>query len=262
MTGQTDTEAIDTAFSRLSHLALARAEVFGLLAFAFFDPNEEFVDQIINGSYISEIHGYFQDLGNRRIPSNEAREAFAPLKAAQMELAQQNKDQVLRDMKVEYARLFIGPGHAAVPPYETFYGGKTKGVAPLLMVSPEALSVEAAYREAGVAMSSDLREPPDHFATECEFLYYLCKKESDCWAEDNNSEALKWRRQQLAFIDGHLGRWSVQFCEDIETASHHPFYRAIARLARTIIQIEGSDSIDSENKPDVGKPRPENKTSE
>ncbi len=253
MTNETNPEAIDNAFSRLAQVALARANVFGLLAFAFFDPNDEFVGQLISGSYVSEIHGYFQDLANRQISSDEARTAFAPLKKAQAELAQSKPDELLRAMKVEYARLFIGPGHAAVPPYETFYGPRGKDNSPLLMVSPEAMAVEAAYREAGVAISSDLREPPDHFATECEFLYYLCKIESDSWAEGNNEDAKKWRRHQLAFIDGHFARWGVQFCRDVETVSRHPFYQAIAHLGQTIIHIEGSDSIESENKPDLAR---------
>lgn len=256
MTELSNPEAIDAAFSKLAHVALARANIFGLLAFAFFDPTEEFVGQLIDGSYVSELHGYFRDLTNRPISNGEAREAFEPIKSVQADLARREMYDLLRELKVEYARLFIGPGQAAVPPYETIYGRKAKDISPLLMVSPEALAVEAAYKEAGVAISSELREPPDHFATECEFLYYLCGKESDSWMEGNNKEALVWRRKQLAFIDGHLGRWGVQFCQDVEAESHHPFYKAIAHFTKTIIQIEGSDSIESENKPDMGKPQP------
>lgn len=246
MAAQPKSEAANTAFSKLSYLALARSRVFGLLAIAFFDPNADLVDQVLSGSYFSELHAYFHDLSIRQ---PDAMQALDALKSYQAGLTGTEPDELLKTLKVEYARLFIGPGPMLVPPYETFYGQKTKDSAPMIMVSPEAMAVENAYRESGLAISNDLREPPDHFATEAEFLYYACKKESDAWAAGENSVAKKWRRRELAFIDGHLGQWGRQFCQDVEKQTWHLFYAAIAHFAETFIMLEGSDAF--ENSPET-----------
>jgi TorA maturation chaperone TorD len=237
---ETKTKASDVAFEKLAQISLARSNVFGLLAFAFFDPTPDFVQQIIDNSFISELNGYFKDLTARQ-PS--VMQALDPLKERQAELSGMDADELLHQIRMEYARLFIGPSHMVVPPYETFYGSKNSQGGTLLMVSPTAMAVENAYREAGVNLSSDLREPPDHFATEMEFLYYLCKQESDAWAAGKNAMAKKWRRKQLAFLDGHLAKWGCEFCQAVEAQSTHPFYRAVAHFGEAFIQLEGSDAI-------------------
>lgn len=237
---QSKTKASDIAFEKLSQISLARSNVFGLLAFAFFDPTPDFVQQVIDHSFVSELNGYFKDLTLRQ-PSVML--ALDPLKECQPELSSMDAGELLHELKMEYARLFIGPSHMVVPPYETFYGPRNSQGAALLMVSQAAIAVENAYREAGVIVSKDLREPPDHFATEMEFLYFLCKQESDAWAMGKNAAAKKWRRRQLAFLDGHVAKWGCEFCQAVKTESIHPFYRSIAHFGEAFIQLEGSDAI-------------------
>lgn len=240
MVVQTKPDAADAAFSKLAFLTMARANVFRLLAFAFYDPTLEFIQQLVSGSYISELHGYYSDLVTHH---NGGIEALERLKEYQSSLSGRATTELLKELKVEYARLFIGPGHPAVQPYETFYYEKLKGDSqPLLMVSPAAMAVEKAYREAGIAMSKELREPPDHFAVELEFLFYLSKKESDAWAEGDNDAANKWHRCELAFIDGHLGRWGQRFCSKVQKESLHPFYRSISYFAGTLLKLVSSNT--------------------
>jgi len=134
-------------------------------------------------------------------------------------------DDLLHELKVEYARLLIGPGRMLVPPYETLYAPKAKERNLLLMVSPESLAVERAYCEAGVAISNGLREPPDHFAAGAEFVCSLSKKEAEAGAASDNTSAKIWRWSELTFPDEHLGKWGCRFCHQVETESHHPFNR-------------------------------------
>jgi TorA maturation chaperone TorD len=244
---QTKPDAADAAFSKLAFIAMARANVFRLLAFTFYDPTLEFVQQLVSGSYISELHGYYSDLVTHH---NGGIEALEPLKEYQPSLSVRDPSELLKEVKVEYARLFIGPGNVAVQPYETFYDERlTSESQPLLMVSPAAITVEKAYREAGLAMSKV--EPPDHFAVELEFLFYLSKKESDSWAAGDNADAKNWRRRELAFMDGHLGKWGQRFCSKVETESLHPFYCSIAYFARILLRLEGSNAVTS----DVDQPQ-------
>jgi putative dimethyl sulfoxide reductase chaperone len=239
MTVQTNIDAESVAFSKLALISMARANVFRLLASFFYDPTQEVVEQLISGSYISELNGYYNDLVSFH---HSGVDALEPLKKYHGSLSTFDLDEMLKELKVEYARLFIGPGTPVAQPYETFYNeNMTSESQPLLMISPAAMAVEKAYRDAGVEMSKQLREPPDHFAVELEFLYFLSKKESDSWTEGNIDAANKWRRTQLAFIDGHLGCWSESFCNKIREESTHPFYRALAYFSDILLKLEGSN---------------------
>lgn len=241
MTEATKIDAAKSAFSNLSFLALARANIYRLLADAFYNPSPEFVHNLISGAYLSELNGYQSDLLKHQ---NGGNEPLDELKKYITSLAGADVDETLKEMKVEYARLFIGPGKPAVQPYETFYDKRMSPLTqPLLMVSPAAMAVEKIYRQAGVAMSHDLQEPSDHFAVELEFLFFLSKKESDAWAEGDNKNGNEWHRQELAFIDGHLGVWGLEFCDLVIKASTHPFYRALCHFARTFIYQSASHSL-------------------
>lgn len=239
--------------TRLAMVARARADVFCQLTTAFFDPTRDLVEQLADGSFSASFITSFQDLMNRDISAEAVFHAVRPLRSFQTTLSRGAEDDLLHELNREYTRLFIGPGRAVVPPYETFYNPKATE-SPLLMVSREAKAVESAYREAGVAVAGDLREPADHFATECEFIYYLAQKEADSWSEDNAANALAWRRRQLAFLETHLGRWGGQFCHRVLSESSHPFYQSCAHLGKYIVELEGCDSAHSPNKPDLGKP--------
>lgn len=233
-------QAADIAFEKLAQISLARSNIFGLLAFAFFDPTPNFVQQIGDHTYFSELNGYFKDL---TVKDPSVMQALEPLKEYLAELTNLLPEELLHELKIEYARLFIGPGPMVVPPFETFYGSAKKNQQVLLMVSPAAMAVENAYLEAGVAVPQNRREPPDHFATEMEFLYFLSKQESDAWATGKNAAAKKWRRRELAFLDGHLAKWGCEFCRAVKEQSLHPFYRAIAHFGEAFLQLEGSDAI-------------------
>ena len=240
---QTNPDAPDAAFSKLSFLAMARANVFRLLALAFYDPTPEFIQQFVSGAYVSELHGYYSDLVSHH---NTNVDALDPLKKYQAGLSTSDPAELLKEFKVEYARLFIGPGTPVVQPYETFYRENRNAEGqPLLIVSPEALAVEKAYLEAGLAMSEEKRDPPDHFAVELEFLFYLSRKESDAWTQADNEAAKKWRRRELAFFEEHLGSWGRRFCNKVQTESDHPFYRSIASFAGILLELEGSYTLKS-----------------
>ena len=236
-------DAAGAAFKKLSFLALARYNLFQLLASTFYDPTPDFVQQLINGSFLAELQGYFSDLISHHAVGMEA---LDPLRAYQAKLSSTDPASLLSELKVEYVRLFLGPGRPVVQPYETFYDEASAGSGkPLLIVSPAAMEVEKVYLEAGLVMITGRREPPDFFPIELEFLYYLCKKESDSWAAGDHIEAKKWRRRELMFIDGHLGKWGPQFCRKVENEARQPFYLAMAHFTRSLLLMKGSNLVEN-----------------
>lgn len=210
--------------------ASARANAFGLLALAFLDPDEELVQRLAGGSFVATLETATGELA-----------ALESLRAVQASFAESDPAASLKALKVEYARLFIGPGRAVVSPYETIYDSQAKAVRPLLMVSPAAVAVEQAYREAGVALAGGLSEPPDHFATEAEFLYYLGQKEAECWAAGAEAGAREWRRKGTSFLIDHLGGWGREFCRLVAAQSGHPFYSSVAHFAATFLALGEND---------------------
>ena len=247
MTTDQNSKSGKTDYQNLVQIAGARARLFGLLAVAFFDPTADLVEQIINGDLFLELKANFKALENRSNLPQFSQESFSLFAKHQDAFSKQDASELLHELKIEFARLFIGPGRAAVPPFETFYKKMSKESQPLLMVSPEAIAVQAAYREAGIAVSQDLQEPPDHFATECEFVYFLCNQEANGWEMGDVETAKQWRRHQLEFLSAHLGRWGAQFCADVEAESSHVFYQAIGQFGHFLMQIEGRDIPQSSN---------------
>lgn len=215
---------MNQAFEDLAASASARANAFGLLALAFLDPDGELVQRLVDGSFLATLESAAGE------PA-----ALESLRAVQASFAGSDPAASLKALKMEYARLFIGPGRAVVSPYETIYDSQARDVRPLLMVSPAAVAVEQAYREAGVALAAGLAQPPDHFATEAEFLYYLGQKEAECWVAGAEAGAREWRRKATSFMTGHLGGWGREFCRLVEAQSCHPFYSAVAHFAAAFL---------------------------
>lgn len=134
--------------------------------------------------------------------------------------------EALRTLEIAYNRLFVGPRRPLAPPYESLYrdpGG--------LVMGPSAQAVQACYTEAGIALTPDYRDLPDHVAVELGFMAYLAAEE----AEAEGEQAGRWRERQSAFLRQHLAAWLPAFCERVRAASQHPFYLAVADLAQAFM---------------------------
>ncbi len=234
MTAHSEQDAAQNAFAKLANIAQNRASVYHLLTLLFRDPTPELAEYLLSGKLYQEAQDLVQWLD---ADASIFDKAFAALTQATTENKGQNLDDILRGLKVEYARLFIGPGPALVSPYQTIYCDPPHPDGSVVMMGQSAARVKKAYQEAGLTVASDYREPPDHIAVEFEFLYYLCKRESDAWQEDNNA-ARKWRSLERRFIDENLGKWALEFCRQVTEVSQIGFYVAVALLADTFIRME------------------------
>lgn len=228
-------DAAALAFENLSHVALHRASLASLLANGFADPTLELVNNLLNGELHGEAKASVAWLG---VDSGHFAAALGALEHFAAEYADSDPESLLHDLKVEYARLFIGPPTAAVPPYESLYLDPLDDNGQRLLMGASARAVQKAYDEAGLHMVAELREPPDHISAEFEFFYYLCKKESETWQREANDESKKWRRRERAFAEEHLGKWGVTFCRQVAEKSQSGFYTSLASLAAIFIQIE------------------------
>ncbi len=128
----------------------------------------------------------------------------------------------------EYTRLFIGPYRLPCPPWESVYTSPKR-----LMMQEAAAQVLAIYREAGLVVSTaDVL--PDHIGVELNFLGVLLQKTH--LETDQKDHYLDMTGK---FLAGHLLRWVPEFTRDMENAAETPFYKAVAKATRNIIEFIG-----------------------
>jgi putative dimethyl sulfoxide reductase chaperone len=137
------------------------------------------------------------------------------------------------DLRVEYARLFIGPFELPAPPYESVY---RDGSGRLLM-GQSTLEVRRSYHEEGLDLSDTVRDLPDHVIAEMEFMSHLCETES-CLRIANRSEAEAYLGKQEYFLSEHLTKWIPEFTKAICSSTTEEFYRLLAQLANDFISLD------------------------
>ena len=120
--------------------------------------------------------------------------ALATLAEAASQAAAAGSEPALGDLRVEYARLFTGPGRTAVMCYASEYLD-ARAEAPGGSTGARLTYAEAAYRRGGRRRSQRrVGDLPDHMTTELEFLFHLCRREEAAWAADDGDEAARLRR--------------------------------------------------------------------
>ncbi len=127
------------------------------------------------------------------------------------------------ELRVEYAKLFVGPFELLAPPYGSVYledGGRVMG--------DSTMKVIAEYQKEGLAGSDDYKDLPDHIAVEMEFMSYLFYKEREAMQKSDLDTARQYIEKQECFLDTYLRPWVPLFCEKIKEGTGNSFYSALA----------------------------------
>ena len=228
-------EAATQAFEQLAEISAGRGGIYRILAEAFRDPNELTVKGLVDGTSAQSIDRSLDWLGTDRSIYDEA---IGLVRRIGDQAAGGDPAKILQGLKVEYARLFIGPPRAVVQPYASMHVAAAPSKERLLNIGGSVRTVEQMYRDAGVQVTTALREPPDHISTELEFLFYLCGKEQTAWSEGDNEDAREWRRREREFVDEHLKDWGLKFFEAVAVAAAPDFYNAMASLGSVFLRME------------------------
>ncbi|MGC8593411.1 MAG: TorD/DmsD family molecular chaperone [Nitrososphaeria archaeon] len=138
---------------------------------------------------------------------------------------------LIDELEIEYNRLFVGPGHVLCPPYESVYRKDRPPLERGLVMGPSAVDVQRRYLEAGLQMSKDYKDLPDHIAVELEFMHYLCLKE----AEERNE---KWIKMQMDFLRMHIKPWYREFVRCIKKHTKSEFYLTLAEELEKFLEEE------------------------
>lgn len=135
----------------------------------------------------------------------------------------------LTPLKVDHARLFVGPFALLAAPYSTVYLDGRREV-----MGESTLAAIEQYREAGLVMSENFKDAPDHIAVELEFMYFLLLRYLE------TGDIRFWQKQQY-FLSAHLGRWACEFAAVLLARAASRFYKNLAIITGEFIRRELQD---------------------
>ena len=134
-------------------------------------------------------------------------------------------------LSLDFSRLFLGPYQLHAPPYGSVYLDDERQI-----MGDSTLDVKNKYREEGVDVSADFRDPPDHIAAELEFMYLLIFKEIQALENSDVDTTIDYLEKQRAFLNEHLGAWVSEFAAFVEEKAETGFYRNLARVTKVFIE--------------------------
>ena len=212
----------------------ARAAAWELAALSLRYPGAELAGAAAGGEGDEAASEILAALGlPAEVPAAAGDPAGPPAARAADAGSAAGADALLRALRPEATRLFVGAPGPACSPYEGVWAAEADGVQPLLFVNPRSMEVERFMRSCGLGRPEGTNEPLDHVATECELLEHLALRAAGAPASEGapdgaglpgGSPAAAYGR----FLSGHAQAWMPAFAERLAAEARHPFYRAAA----------------------------------
>jgi DMSO reductase family type II enzyme chaperone len=139
----------------------------------------------------------------------------------------------LDSLQALYRRLFGHTARGGVPPYETEYGEDS------LFQPPQEMSDLAGfYRAFGLVLRPSEHERIDHIACECEFMFFLARKEAYALVQADAAMLEETRRAARLFLRHHLGRWAPAFGRRLARQNAGGFYGGVGELLVAFVTRE------------------------
>jgi TorA maturation chaperone TorD len=186
----------------LSHEEI-RMDSYKLLSDCFQIPDRELIDQL-NGSDKSQ-GGLFSEIPD---------------------IITETPDVDL--LKIDHAKLFLGPYKLLAPPYGSQYLEDVKTI-----MGNSTMHVSDWYKNEGLVLS--IKEVPDHITIEFEFMYFLIFHEVMAIKNNDFNAVSEYLKKQMSFLGTHLGAWISEFCDNVIKNADTDFYRNLAELTKAFV---------------------------
>jgi TorA maturation chaperone TorD len=197
-------------------VARQRSNIYGLLASVYRqEVNADLLHQVKDPQFL----GVLSDLGIQ----------------LRSDFLQKPEEDMLDDLAVEYAGLFLGPG-GHISPHESVHHQRGDGSG--LLWGESTAEVKRFIESTGLSYDSEYKGLPDHISVELEFMQQLTLREEQAWKDEDEDGALDCLKTEKKFIEEHLVRWVPAFCDNVIKVAELPFYRKIAALTKNFIEFE------------------------
>ncbi len=144
--------------------------------------------------------------------------------------------ELLENLTVEYAYLFLGPGKH-ISPHESVHH-KKEGAQSGQLWGELTAEVKRIIESSGLEYKMEFTGMPDHISVELEFMQRVILRETQAWEADDDQTARLCLKNEKEFVDEHLFGWIPDFCEKVIKAAELPFYREMAHLTHSFIEFE------------------------
>ncbi|MEJ1297413.1 MAG: molecular chaperone TorD family protein [Candidatus Sedimenticola sp. (ex Thyasira tokunagai)] len=208
-----------TDWKESANSATSRSGVYGLLTTVFREePTEAFINDL-RGPRLSGVFSEMDvDLGESFFADPESTVAEA--------------------LAVEFTRLFIGPGRH-ISAHESIFT-EVDGDSGSLW-GAKTVEVKKFIETTGIDYEAGFSGLPDHVSVELEFMHKLSEWEADKWLHGDRKSAEYCQSVQRMFLEKHLLCWLPQLCDAVMDQAEMPFYRAMAELTKSYIELERQD---------------------
>lgn len=195
--------------------------------------NRAFIYRYLWRAFADEPDGDYLDI----VTSDQAQEEFALFAGENSELCRIQSSiasyaaselDALTALRVEYTKLFVGPGALPAPPWESVYCCGED-----LLFQESTLEVRNDYRASGYEAVGYPHEADDHLATEFGFMAALSSDAASAFDDGDVDRVEVILSRQLMFLSKHLNVWLPKMKERLDGADTKigPFYRAFISLA-------------------------------
>ncbi|MCL4529132.1 MAG: molecular chaperone TorD family protein [Chloroflexi bacterium] len=215
-------DPIGRACGILTSVSRSRATIYRWLSLGFYPPDREWVEAV-----------------NREQLTAELTDATSWLGADQQKLLLEieklagHQRSPLEEWQAEYNRLF-GKSIQYVSPREGSY--RWRDVLHMTETTDNlTAALQQEYHQFGLLPLTGME---DTVAVECEFLAYLCERETENWAAHSMSSARELRQQQRNFLINHLGLWFPEFSRNVTDCAADSFYDHLASFGNIWLSFE------------------------
>lgn len=196
-------------------LALARADVYGLLSKAFVYPGKEEIESL------REFAADVEDSIN--LLPYDIKEEY---QAFSRNIATADADA----LEPEFTEMFLT--RMFCPPTETIYGKNSFN-------TPNILGdISGFYKAFGFTLSPKASVPHDHIAVELEFMSFLELKIAYALEEGMEENLEICRDAKTRFLTEHIGRWTWLFGQNLMTRSNEEYFKSLGQLISKFMDAE------------------------
>lgn len=188
-------------------IALARADVYGLLSAAFIYPGKEEMESL------HELATDIEDSIN--ILPFDIKEEYQAFSSAIAEAD-------LEATQPEYTELFLT--RMFCPPTETIYGKHSFN-------TPNILGdISGYYKAFGFTLAEKAHVPHDYIGVEFEFMSFLELKIAYALEEGNEENLEICMAAKKRFLADHVGRWTWLFGANLTERSKEEYFKSLGKL--------------------------------
>jgi len=206
--------------------------------------NLEVKEKVEGARTRSNIYGFLSSMFREEINAERLLQIKGPdIKEVLSEMgiqyeifSQKDQDQLLEDLAVEYARLFLGPDKH-ISPHEAVHHQRDDGDWGVHW-GGSTVDVKKFIETTGLEYKQEYSGMPDHISVELDFMKEAAGREAQAIEEKDWEGALYCQKMEKKFIYDHLIKWIPAFCDKIISQAEISFYGDLADVTKNFINLE------------------------